>query len=245
MPGLNLKHYKEFEETLHNYSASERALKALKGLKLVLMIAPTSSGRNTIIRHLVKTGDYHYIVSDTTRPPRINDGIPEQNGQEYWFRSEEEVLADLKAGEYLEAEIIHSQQVSGISIRELERAKAEGKIAITDIDLEGVRNIMRVKPDTYVVMLIPPSFDEWQRRIAQRGRMSELEYSRRLETANRIFKEGLKEDFYHFVISEDLNQSTDIINSITKNTANPHQDRGRELIRSLQQSLELKLGPHH
>lgn len=241
MTSLHLNNYREFQEILKHYRISDKAQQALERLSLVLMLAPTSSGRNTIIRHLVSTGDYHYIISDTTRPPRLNDGVIEQNGREYWFRDEESVLADLRAGEYLEAELIHSQQVSGISIRELEQAKKEQKVAITDIDLEGVHNILKAKPDTFAIMLIPPSFDEWQRRIVNRGRMSEQEYTKRLMTASRIFEDASKEKYYHFVISENVEQSTQIINGIIRGKSNPHQDRGLEMIETLKQSLEQRL----
>lgn len=241
MTSLHLKRYQEFQDILKHYRISDKAQQALDGLSLVLMLAPTSSGRNTIIRHLVNTGDYHYIISDTTRPARVNDGVLEQNGREYWFRDEHSVLADLNAGEYLEAELIHGQQVSGISIRELEQAKKEQKVAITDIELEGLHNILKAKPDTFAVMLIPPSFDEWQRRIVSRGRMSEQEYSRRLMTASRIFEDAGKQNYYHFVISENVEQSKSIINGIVKGQPNPHQDRGQELITNLQESLENKL----
>jgi guanylate kinase len=99
-----MENYAEFKEVLAKYQISDRAKSVLKDLSLVLMLGPTSSGRNTIIRRQIETGHYYYIVSDTTRPPRVNDGVLEQNGKEYWFRTEAEVLADLKAGEYLEAE---------------------------------------------------------------------------------------------------------------------------------------------
>jgi guanylate kinase len=194
-PSLRL--YPQFEEALRNYSVSAEAIEDLEDLKLVLLLGPTSSGRNTIIRHLVGTGNYHYIVSDTTRPPRVNDGELEQNGREYWFRSEEEVLADIEAGDFLEAEIIHRQQVSGISIRELKKAKQEGKIAVTDIELEGVHNVMKVKPNTFAVMILPPSFEEWQKRLAHRGVMTPTEKSRRMETAYKIFQDGSVENYYH------------------------------------------------
>jgi guanylate kinase len=210
-------------------------------LKLVLMLAPTSGGRNTIIRHQLATGRYYYIISDTTRPPRENDGVMEQNGSEYWFRTEEELLADLQAGEFLEAEIIHGQQVSGISIRELEKAQKANKTAITDVDIEGIHNVVKAKPDTIVVMLMPPSFDEWQRRLAGRGQMRPDELKRRLETAQKIFQDGLEHDYYHFVISENIEQSGAIIDAIVEGKANPHQGRGRGLIEHLQSSLNDKL----
>lgn len=236
-----LKLYRQFQETLNSYHISDRARQALEGLRLVLMVAPTSTGRNTLIRHLIKTGSYHYVVSDTTRPPRVNDGVMEQNGKQYWFRSEEEMLADLKSGAFLEAELIHDQQVSGISIRELLSAKQEGKVAVTDIDLQGIHNVIRVKPDTVSIMLLPPSYDEWQKRISRRGHMGREEYSRRLATAYRIFTDGVENDYYHYVIAEDVEQTTLIIDSLVKGGPNPHQDRGKELVRRLQVELQAKL----
>lgn len=238
---MNLTHYAEFKEVLDRYVASDRAKEAIKDLKLVLTLGPTSSGRNTIIRHQIATGRYYYIVSDTTRPPRVNDGVAEQNGREYWFRSEEDMLADLKAGEFLEAELIHGQQVSGISIRELEKAKREGKIAITDIDIEGMHNVLRDKPDTIAIMLLPPSFEEWQRRFASRGQLRPDEQKRRLQTAQKIFQDGLEHNYYHYVISENIQQSAGIIDTIVEGKANPHQGRGHSMLEQLLGALSEKL----
>jgi len=123
-----LTHIDEFRAALENYQVAPPALRLLAQTKFVMLIAPTSTGRNTVIRHLLKTNDYYFIVSDTTRKPRSNDGIMEQNGIEYWFRSEADVLADIEQSKYLEAAIIHNQQVSGISIREFQKAFDTNKI---------------------------------------------------------------------------------------------------------------------
>lgn len=241
MQGNRLKYYSEFKAVLAKYQVSEEAKSAIEGLQLALLLAPTSGGRNTVIRYLLATGKFHYIVSDTTREPRINDGILEQNGREYWFRTEEEILADLKAGAYLEAEIIHDQQVSGMAIRELVKAKNKKKIAITDIDLEGVHSVIAAKPDAKPIMILPPSFDEWQRRILRRGRMSPGELKRRFDTAYKIFDDGINQTYYHFVISENVDQSAEIISSICSGGSNPHQDRGKSLLRLLKSQLQQKL----
>jgi guanylate kinase len=238
-----LKHYSEFKAELEKYHVSESALSALEDIKLVLLIGLTSSGRGTILRHQVATGRYYYIVSDTTRPPRTNDGVAEQNGVEYWFRSEEEILEDIRQGMYLEAELIHGQQVSGISIRELKKAKAEGKIPIADVDLQGVHNIVKVKPDTEVIMIIPPSFEEWQRRLAKRGVMRPDEQRRRMETAQRILEDAQRERYYNFVISENVEQSAGIIDAIVEGKANPHQGRAAGIIDQIQYNLRDKLSP--
>jgi len=231
----HLKRLAEFKKVLANYHISDSNKKILTDVKFVLLLAPTSSGRNTIIRELIKTGDYHYVVSDTTRQPRVNDGIPEQNGVEYWFRNESEVLNDLKAGKYLEAEIIHSQQVSATSLKELAAARQQNRIAITDIDLQGAKNIVEVKPDTTIILVLPPSFKEWQRRFRARGQTAPVEYRRRMETAYKIFESALKHPDYKFVINDTVADATKQIQKIAQSgKVDPKlQLRGRQLAQQL------------
>jgi len=212
-----LENLNEFKKILADYHISDTSKKILKNTKLVLLVAPSSIGRNTLIRELQKTGEYHFIVSDTTRKPRVNDGILEKNGREYWFRSEEEMLNELKAGLFLEAAIIHNQQVSGISIRELEQAHVEGKTAITDIEVVGVHNIMGAKPDAIALFVLPPSFEEWQRRIRDRGEMSSHEYRRRMESAAKELKAAVSEPYYKFVINDNLTEAVKRIHQIVQN----------------------------
>ena len=238
---MYLKHYLEFKEALENYQISEKAKQVIKDLPLVLLVAPTSAGKNTIIRHQLATGRYYHIVSDTTRPPRMNDGAMEKNGTEYWFRTEEEMLDDIRQGKFLEAEILHNQQVSGMSIRELERARQQNKIAINDVEVGGTHNIMKVKPDTVAVMLLPPSFEEWQARLASRGQMAPEERRRRLESSLKLFQDGQKHKYYQFVISENIEQSGKIIDGIVTGQTNPHQARGEVLIVQLQAALTEKM----
>ena len=120
----HLKHKEQFQEILRHYRVSDHGISVLHKVNFVGMLGITSSGRNTIMDKLVEDDDFTYIVSDTTRPPRKNNGILEKSGEVYWFRQEEEMLQDLEEGLFLEAELIHDQQVSGVSIRELERASA-------------------------------------------------------------------------------------------------------------------------
>jgi guanylate kinase len=212
----HLRLLSEFESAVQHYRLSPEAQQTLDATTFAVLVGPSSSGRNTIINRLVDSGEYHFIVSDTTRPPRVNDGVLEQDGVEYWFRTEEEMLADLKAGKFLEAEIIHRQQVSGVSIRELERAHAEHKIAITDVDIGGVNNVLRLKPDAVIILILPPSFDEWRRRITNRGHMTEEEWRRRLETAARIFSAPLHEGPFKIVVNHDVDDSAKQVNAIAR-----------------------------
>ena len=235
----SLKYYKEFKNTLGHYQMSNRAKKALDGLHLVLMVATSSTGRNTMIGELLKTGKYHFIVSDTTRPPQLRDGQLEENGVNYFFRTEQEVLADLKAGEFLEAAIIHEQQVSGISIRELESVKSQNKIAITDIDIVCAYNIMQAQPSAIAIFFVPPSFGEWQNRLAKRGKMTDQELKNRLAGAEKEFKAALKHDYYHFVVADDLARTVPLVDKIAHGEKDGvEQQRGRQLIEELLKDLK-------
>jgi guanylate kinase len=211
----HLEHLAEFQEILANYHIAPAGTEVLRDARLVLFIGATATGRDTIIAELIKTGDYYHIASDTTRQPRVNNGVPEQNGVEYWFRSEEEFLADLRAGKLLEAEIIHDQHVSGISIRELSKAYEQGKIAITNVDL-NIHTIVEAKPDTKAFMVLPPSFTEWMRRLDYRGKMSPDEKRRRLKTACRVFEAALEYDYFILITNDTVARATAEINQVVK-----------------------------
>jgi guanylate kinase len=198
-----LTHIAEFRALLANYKLSDSAKNILEQTKLVLLVGPTSSGRNTIITELVRTGDFHYIVSDTTRQPRTKDGIViEENGREYWFRDEDELLEDIRNGEFLEAAIIHNQQVSGVSIREIKAAHQAEQIAITDIEPSGATTIHTLKPDVVIIFILPPNFAIWLQRFLGRSDLPDDEVRRRLITACSEIEEALDREYYRLVVND-------------------------------------------
>jgi len=228
-----LKLIDEFRQVLANYHISDQAKQILERTKLVLLIGPSSSGRNTIINELLQAGAYHYIISDTTRKPRVNNGVMEQDGREYWFRSEEELLIDLQSGSFLEAAIIHNQQVSGISIRELEVAANEGKIAINEVEVVGADNIHAAKPDALFIFVVPPSFDEWMTRMKLRGELPPDETRRRVSSAVKEITTALERDYYHFVVNETFKHTARDIYALSSVHNLPDDSHARTVARQL------------
>ncbi len=214
IPSLTL--LTEFEKVLRTYEPSSRTLEILKETPLVILVGPTAAGRNTLINLLLETNRYHYIVSDTTRPPRENNGKMEKNGHEYWFKSEQEFLEGLKSGKYLEAAIIHNQQVSGISVDELEAALNTGKIAFDEIEVVGAEKIQSYKPQTLSVFLLPPSFEVWMQRLKGRGDMSEEEFMRRLQSSLNEISAALAADFYQFVINHEIHEAAVLVDELAR-----------------------------
>jgi guanylate kinase len=238
-----LVHLAEFRQILENYQISDTSKKILEKIKLVLMVAPSATGRNTVIRELLKSQQYHFIISDTTRQPRNNNGVLEQDGRDYWFRTEAQILQELHSGEFLEAEIIHNQQVSGISLRELKKAQDDNKIAIDDVDIGGVSHVLQAKPDTIAIVMLPPSFEEWQRRIRTRGKMRAEEYTRRMQTAIKIFKETLSQTQYKFVINDNIeNAITQVKQLVQHDVVDPtSQKRARRLAEQLLNETQIAI----
>jgi guanylate kinase len=232
-----LAHIDTFREVLAQYHLSEEAKRILADLNLVVLVGPTASGKNTIINELLKTGNYHYIVSDTTRQPRVNDGVPEQDGREYWFKSEEELLQALRDGLFLEAALIHEQQVSGTSIRELEVALKTNKTALAEIEIVGADKAHIAKPDSIIIFNVPPSFEVWMRRLTGRSQMPESEVRRRLETALSEYEAALMHDYYRFVINGDIAGTVAKIDAMARQDAHDVQDEyaARELAKELLQ----------
>jgi guanylate kinase len=227
------------KKILGSYRVSDHAKQVLKLTKLLPFVAPTSVGRNTVINLLIEKGNYHFIRSDTTRPSRVNNGTLEQNGREYWFRSPAEFIEELKKGEFVEAALIHNQQLSGINIRELEIAAADNKIAVTDLEIVGTKNLHKLKPDLIAIFLLPPDFDEWMKRLRDRGFMAEDEQLRRLNSAVTELQEAISEDYYQFVVNDHLSQAVEQIQEIVRIGHNlaEAQNKGRDLAIQLRQTL--------
>jgi guanylate kinase len=225
---------------LANYKPSKEALHDLEGGQLVLLVGPSSSGRNTIINELAKSGLYHFVVSDTTRQPRVNNGVLEENGREYWFRSEVDLLADLKEGKFLEAAIIHNQQVSGVSLRELEAAISEHKIAIDEIEVVGADNAHALIPEAQFLFVVPPSFEEWVTRMNARSTLPVDETRRRLESAVMEIKTALDRDYYIFVVNDTFMQTAKRVDSIIRQGLidDEEQVRAKVVARQLLSSTE-------
>lgn len=229
----------EFQAVLADYHMSDEAKRLLAEAPLVILTGITASGRNTIIRELLKTGEYHFVVSDTTRPPRSNDGVMEQNGVEYWFRTEEDLLADLRVGAFIEAAIIHQQQVSGISLRELQAARVDNKIAINEIETQGVDRIMQAVPGALVpIFVLPPSFEVWQERWAKRGQISNEERQKRMASARAELDAALTKGYYHFLVNDDLQKAVSGIQKIVAGTIDPaHEAAGRRVAEAIRSQL--------
>ncbi len=145
-------------------------------------------------------------ISATTRRPRAG----EQEGQDYYFLSQDEFERKRLAGEFLEyAEVFGSGSWYGTLKGELERAEKAGAWALLEIDVEGAKNVARAYPETVTIFLTAADDREYEQRLRGRGTETEEAVQRRLAVAR---KELAESSFYRYrVVNDQLDRAVDEI----------------------------------
>lgn len=203
---------------LKSYKPSTKAVEQLRRKKLVIFAGITSAGKNTIMNELLKSGEYHDIVTSTTRAPRENDGVMEKDGVDYHFLSTEEALEKLKNGEYLEVAPVHGH-INGVLASEIAFAEREGKTPIVDVDVQGVTTFKNLSDNVVAIFVVPPSFEEWVKRMRKRY-PSEAAFHEawppRRKSAIMELEEALSKPYYHFIVNEKLDEAVSAAESIAR-----------------------------
>jgi guanylate kinase len=236
----SLQNKQAFQEALKNYEVSPHGKEVLNKTPFVALSGIAGGGRNTVIRVLVETGKYIFAVSDTTRPPKVRDGRLEVDGVDYYFRDEAAMLQDIQSGEFIEAEIIHNQQVSGTSIREIERTIATGKIPIHDFEYGGIKNVVKAKPDAVIIGLVPPNYDEWIRRLYNREPLHDQEFLNRLVTAEKVLENMLAHPYFKLLVNDSTEECTEQLRRIVEdgNYTDEEHARGRRVVEGLLEAVK-------
>lgn len=153
-----------------------------KGL-LIVISGPAGSGKGTVCSHLLKTGDFAFSVSATTRAPRPG----EQNGINYHFISKEEFINRINDGDMLEY-TEYCGNFYGTPKKEAEAVLDSGKNLILEIEVEGARNVKEKYPEAILILLLPPSFATQEQRLRGRGTETEEKILARLEQTKNELK---------------------------------------------------------
>ncbi len=209
----------DIERIISEYTPNEAGVELLRETELVLLVGITGAGKNTVLNKLVETGEYHDLITTITREPRYNNGVLEQNGVEYYFVTEEKALKLLAAGEYVEVSPVHGR-IYGVTVDEVRKAHDEGKVAIADIDVQGVGKYKKLSDNVTAIFLVPPSYEEWQRRVRQRYQDEQdflEDWPNRRESAVMELEKALTAPYYHFVVNEDLAVAVEACAKIAKN----------------------------
>lgn len=191
-----------------------------KGLLFVIS-GPAGTGKGTVIKHLLETGEFFYSVSATTRSPRPG----EEHGINYYFVSKDEFEAKIKDGDMLEyAEYVGNYY--GTPKSAVENALAEGKNVILEIETKGALQIREKMPEAILILILAPDITTLEARLVGRGTESAEVIAKRMNEARR---EVTLLDKYDYVVINEDGKSEDAAASIYKISETEKLRAGRNI----------------
>jgi guanylate kinase len=168
--------------------------------KIILITAPSGSGKTSIVNHLMKKfPQLAFSVSATTREPRKN----EINGHHYYFINEKAFREKIHNKEFLEWEMVYEGKYYGTLKSDIERIWKEHKIPVLDIDVQGAIHVQQQYPvNTIAIFIQTPSAEELKRRLKLRG--SETDESLQARLNKSSFEMSFKKHFENIITNEDF-----------------------------------------
>jgi guanylate kinase len=167
------------------------------------------------VRRLLESDDrLLFSISYTTRKPRG----AEVNGHDYFFISREEFELRLQRNEFLESATVFGNYY-GTHQNNYERAVAEGRDLLLDIDVKGARQLKERLPGAISVFILPPSRQILEERLRSRSEDAEIVIQRRLREAAEEIRNY---DQYDYVlVNRDVEESSETLRAIV------HAERAR------------------
>ena len=173
--------------------------------KLIIISAPSGTGKSTIIGWLMKEHpelNLAFSISCTSRPPRGT----EQNGVEYFFLTPEEFRQRIENDEFLEYEEVYEGRFYGTLKAQVERQLEAGQNVVFDVDVKGGVNIKKYYGDEAMSLFIqPPSIAELRMRLEGRGTDAPEVIDQRIARAE--FELTFADKFDKIVVNDDLAQA--------------------------------------
>ncbi|MEH1885497.1 MULTISPECIES: guanylate kinase [unclassified Nostoc] len=176
--------------------------------RLIVLTGPSGVGKGTLMRSLLQRHpELYFSVSATTRSPRPG----EIDGKNYYFVSRSKFEQLVAEGEFLEwAEFAGNYY--GTPREAVLNQIHSGKLVVLEIELEGARQIRASFPSALSIFILPPSFDELEKRIRSRAQDSEEAIARRLLRAQEEIQAA--DEFDIQIVNDDFETALNDIETV-------------------------------
>ena len=178
--------------------------------KMLILSAPSGSGKTTIIQYLLKKGmPLEFSVSATTRAPRGT----EQNGKEYYFYTVEEFKQKIQQGDFVEFEEVYAGIFYGTLQSECERIWKNGNVIVFDVDVAGGMRLKKMFGEQALSLFIQaPSIEVLRSRLNSRNTDSQEEIEKRI--AKAAFEMQSAHQFDKIVVNDDLQRACEEVEQL-------------------------------
>ena len=183
----------------------------IKG-QLIAITAPSGAGKTTIVREILKLyPEIIFSVSATTRARREK----ETDGVDYFFITEKEFKQKIEKNEFVEWEEFYDYYY-GTLRSFIDDNISSGKNVLLEIEVKGALSIKKIYPDSHIIYIKPPSYEELVNRLKNRKTETEEDFLKRIGRAKMEL--SLKDEFDYIVVNEKLEnaikESLELVNRI-------------------------------
>ncbi|NND03029.1 MAG: guanylate kinase [Acidimicrobiia bacterium] len=176
--------------------------------KLLVVSGPSGVGKTSVVEALSASAEFHFSVSMTTRAPRPT----EVEGVDYFFVTRPQFESAVQRGELLEwAE--YGGHLYGTPRGPVVERVDSGDDVLLDIENDGAAQVKTAYPDAVLVFLVPPSLDELERRLRERGDTDPHEVLQRLAVAEAQIADAAA-NFDHLVVNDDIGAAVSEVTGI-------------------------------
>jgi len=168
---------------------------------LYIISAPSGAGKSSLVSALLEQTDAIKVsVSHTTRAPRPG----EEDGVNYNFVSVDQFKDLIGQEAFLEhAEVFGN--FYGTSRIWLEEQLSQGIDIILEIDWQGAQQVRKLMPATQGIFILPPSRDELQKRLDNRGQDSDEIIAGRM--AEAVSEMSHYDEYDYVIINDEFEQA--------------------------------------
>lgn len=186
---------------------------------LFILSAPSGAGKSSLISALLSDENKNKIhrnmqvsVSHTTRAPRPG----EINGEHYHFISVENFQQLIGKNAFYECAQVFDNYY-GTAEAAIDKQLAQGIDVFLDIDWQGAQQVRQRKPDVTTIFITPPSRDELEKRLRNRGQDSDEIIASRMAQAQSECSHY--HEFDYIIINDDFSQALTDLNAIVTSQA--------------------------
>lgn len=183
---------------------------------LFVVSGPSGAGKGTLLSQVIeRIPDAWVSVSATARSPRPG----EIEGVHYFFLDTDHFKSLVEQDGFLEWAQVHDNYYGTLKQSVIDHMNA-GDQVILEIDVQGALQVRKALPEAHLVFIEPPSLEELERRLRQRGTETEDVISSRMKTAEVELAQKMEYDVQ--VVNDDLERAVDelveVINSFANDT---------------------------
>lgn len=225
------------------YTPSQKAIELVRSTKILLLVGIAGAGKDTLKHELLRDPRFKDLVSHTTRQPRINNNVAEIDGDDYYFIDETTAATMMRQQQFVEVKYVHGT-IYGTSVQELQSAHTENRIAVTDIDVQGVAEYKELSQDVRAIFVLPPDYQTWIDRLSHRYasvEAFEAEWPKRQASARKELRHALDCDYYQFVVNDTLATAVEAVIALDENPSLQTDDQieaAKNVARTLLATIE-------